>query len=74
MNTKQILDEMKPTTHFWALCDGLLIVLAKQHDDYFSVCGDWECGYDSDDIDEVLQVIEVPKGYEKHGFVYFRAR
>lgn len=72
METQERLKKMKTGTHFWALCDGLLVVLAKKHDDCYDVCGAWECGYRLEDVDEILQIIEVPKGYESHNFIYFK--
>ena len=60
---------MKAGQHCWATCDGKLMVVLKEEDGYFQVCGAWECGIGIDNI-ELISIIERPELHENTELYY----
>ena len=59
---------VKEGQHFWALVDNELLIVGY-FDDSFEVCGPWECGIPSSEI-ELIEEINVPKGFELTKMLY----
>lgn len=55
--------EVKIGDHCWALSDGDLLVVLKDEEGRYQVCGAWECGIPVDEL-ELLEVIPRPQGFE----------
>ena len=56
------IDEIKEGQHFWALSNNKLLIVGYL-DGGFEVCGPWECGIPSSEI-ELIEEINIPKGFE----------
>ena len=61
-------DDIKEGQHFWAISGDEILVIALFRNN-FEVCGPWECGIGIDDF-EIIELIEVPKGYESKKMYY----
>lgn len=46
-----------------------LLMVAKFDEYRYEVCGAWECGISKDEC-QIIQLVEVPKGYEKAKMYY----
>lgn len=62
-------EDLKIGQHLWILSHEELMVVAKFDDNGYEVCGPWECGIGKDDC-QIIQLIEIPKGYEKTSLYY----
>lgn len=64
-------EDLKMGQHFWAkFGDGSLVMCAKtDNSGGYEVCGAWECGTSSKDI-EIIELIDPPKGFENAEIAY----
>lgn len=56
------IDKIQEGQHFWAIANNQLLVVGY-FDGMFEVCGPWECGISSSEI-ELIEEIHIPKGHE----------
>jgi len=67
---KSILSEdIKIGEHCWALSLGKLLIAMKSTETRYEVCGAWECGLGSEEL-EILEVIPRPTGHEAASLYY----
>ena len=62
-------EDVKPGDHCWALANGELLVVMKDDEGTYQVCGAWECGIRLDEL-ELLEIIPRPKGREETKLYY----
>jgi len=61
--------DIKIGQHLWVISNGELLMVAKFDDDMYDVCGAWEGGISKNEC-EIIQLVDVPKGYEKTKMYY----
>ena len=61
-------EELKEGQHLWVKSDNSLIMVMKLNN-WYEVCGAWECGVDPADY-EIVELVNVPKGYENFELPY----
>lgn len=62
-------EDLKIGQHLWVICSGELLMVAKFNDKRYEVCGAWECGIGKDEC-EIIELVDIPKGYEKTKLYY----
>jgi hypothetical protein len=61
--------ELQAGTHFWAMHDDQLVMMMKDEEGYYYVCGGWECSIPENSI-EVIEIVHLPKGYTVNQLYY----
>jgi len=64
-------EDLKIGQHLWGMYSGKLLMVAKFDDKGYDVCGAWECVIGKDEC-EIIELVDVPKGYEKTKLYYGR--
>ena len=64
-------EDLKIGQHLWVLANNELLMVAKFDNDGYEACGDWECGISKDEC-EIIELVNVPKGYENTKMYYRR--
>ena len=67
--TDEARDAVKVGDHCWAISSGQLLIVLKVKDEYYEVCGDWECGMRPNELN-ILAVIPRPAGHETTKLYY----
>lgn len=63
-------EDIQPGTHCWAQSsEQTLLIVLKVSDDYYEVCGPWECGIRKEEI-EIISIIDKPEGHENMDLYY----
>jgi len=61
--------EVKIGTHLWAMCQSELMIVLKISEKHFEVCGAWEAGINSTEI-ELISIIDKPLLHQKTELYY----
>ena len=56
-------EDLKIGQHLWVLSDKTLLMVAKQDNIRYEVCGPWECGINPEHC-KILKLVDPPKGFE----------
>lgn len=62
-------EDLKIGQHLWVLVDNELLMVAKFDEQGYQVCGEWEFGISPDKC-KIIELVDVPKGYEITGWYY----
>lgn len=61
--------DVKIGQHCWAIMENKLVVVLKDEDEGYEVCGAWECGTSAKSL-TLLEIINKPKNYDETKLYY----